>query len=301
MDFRGDRTGRRKVVKVTSSCLAIVGLLMAAVSQAATTVDVGHPYAYGANIGWVNAQGDGTNGAVLGQSFCTGYLWSANCGWISLGNGPTNGWQYSNTAANDWGVNHDGYGYLRGFAYGANIGWINFETNGNARIDLMTGNLSGYAYGANIGWISLSNAFASVQTDILSYGPDSDSDGIPDAWEYQTTGTLTNLANGGDADNDNVPDQDEFTADTDPLNGSSHLAITALNRSTPTNLVTWSVEPTRFYRLEQAQTISNQTVWSDSGFGVFPPNTTPTVTRSVVNPASTTQFYRARAIVPLAP
>ena len=50
-------------------------------------------------------------------------------------------------------MNHDGRGNLRGFAYGANIGWINFETNGGPKIDLLTGNLSGYIYSANCGWI----------------------------------------------------------------------------------------------------------------------------------------------------
>jgi len=115
-------------------------------AYAGTTVSATNHYAYGGNIGWIETRGDITNGAVFGQSYCTGYLWSANCGWISLGNGPTNGWQYSNTSAADWGVNNDGLGNLSGYAWGANIGWLVFEqTNGMPRIDLQTGNLE---YGA---------------------------------------------------------------------------------------------------------------------------------------------------------
>lgn len=47
---------------------------------ASTTIDTNNAYAYGANIGWCNAFADGTNGAVIGQFYCTGYIYSANVG-----------------------------------------------------------------------------------------------------------------------------------------------------------------------------------------------------------------------------
>jgi hypothetical protein len=75
--------------------------------------------------------------------------------------------QYQNLSAADFGVNVDSQGNLRGYAYGADIGWVNFETNGDPQVSLLTGNLSGYVWSANCGWISLSNAEAYVQTDIL--------------------------------------------------------------------------------------------------------------------------------------
>src|ERR1035437_8190321 len=155
---------------------------------AATTIDTNNAYAYGANIGWVNAVADGTNGAVMGQFYCTGYIYSANVGWISLGtsNGPANGYAYSNISSNDWGVNNvGGSGQLAGTAYGANIGWITFEqTYGMPQVNLHNGNLTGYAYSANVGWISLSNSFAVLQTDSISNGPlDGNGSGLPVAWE----------------------------------------------------------------------------------------------------------------------
>ena len=178
-------------VLLLSSCILIGSL---ASVRASTTIDTNNAYAYGANIGWVNAFADGTNGAVMGQFYCTGYIYSANVGWISLGasNGPVNGYAYSNIASNDWGVNNIGGGQLAGMAYGANIGWITFEqTYGMPTVNLLNGSMSGYAYSANVGWISLSNSFAVLLTDTLSPGPVG-ANGLPVAWQLENFGT-TNI------------------------------------------------------------------------------------------------------------
>lgn len=284
--------------------IALAVVLFAFAVRADSTIDPAHPFGYGANIGWINTIAETNNGAVLGQSFCTGYLWSANCGWISLGNGPTNGWRYSNESADDWGVNHDGVGNLFGYAYGANIGWIAFEqTNGQARVDLLTGNLSGYAWGANVGWIGLSNAQAFVRTDTLAPGPDTDDDGIPDPWEYKMAGNLTTLSGGGhDEDGDGVPDAGEYPSDTDPLSDLSLLEVTEVGRAgSESNRVTWTVEPTRFYQVEQASALTNGALWTDSGLGAMTPDPGSTMTREVADAGSTAMFYRATAMVPLAP
>lgn len=266
-----------------------------------TTIDPSHPYAYAANAGWLNAAGDVTNGAVIGQAYCTGYVWSANCGWICLGNGPTNGWLYSNASSNDWGVNHDGAGSLSGYAYGANIGWINFEqTHGRPHIDLWNGNLDGYVWSANIGWIGLSNTYAYVRTDSLDAGPDSDGDGIPDPWEYRMGGDLPTFTDGGhDEDADGVPDVEEYPADTDPTDPADMLAITNFQRQSDTNSLTWTIEQTRFYELQQATTLTAAAAWSDSGLGQMSPDPGPSMTREVVDPSATPRFYRVRASIPL--
>lgn len=267
-----------------------------------TTIDSANYLAYGANVGWINARGDVTNGAAIGQYYCIGYLYSANCGWIALGNGPTNGVAYANNSADDFGVNHDGTGGLNGYAYGANVGWIGFETNGQPRVDLLTGNLSGYVYGANIGWISLSNAQAHVRTTYLDPGADQDADDLPDAWELTYTNTLAAFAFGsGDQDNDGVSDQDEYLADTDPTNPDDHLYIDELVRLSSSNQVTWTVKPTRFYRLEEADAPTNGAAWVDSGLGLLTPGAAGLITGTVEEASATMKVYRARAIVPLAP
>ena len=269
-------------------------------TMAATTINATNRNAYGANIGWLNARGEITNGAVIGQFFCTGFVWSPNCGWISLGHGPTNGWSYGNTTTDNWGVNVDRLGRLRGAAYGANIGWLKFETNGNPRVDRFTGNFAGYAFGANVGWIALSNVTGHVRTDTLEAGPDSDGDGIPDAWErFMSAGSLTNL-NGGaaDADHDGQSDRAEYAADTDPLNPSAQLKITSFARTPATSLISWSVEPTRLYRLEQTDRATNGAVWADSGLGALLPGPGVTLTGVVANAAVTTRTYRVSVSVP---
>lgn len=273
--------------------------LLGTAALAETTINATNQNAYGANVGWLNARGDATNGASIGQSYCTGYVWSANCGWICLGNGPTNGWQYSNTASNDWGVNHDGEGRLTGYAYGANIGWIQFEqTQGQPRIDLRTGNFSGYAYGANVGWIGFSNAQAFVQTDTLAPGPDTDLDGIPDTWEMQRAGTLTTLG-GSYQDGDNVPDVEEYKADTDPLT-ADHLEILSVAETTGTNTLTWTARPTRQYRVEATNAIPTATSeWADVGGSLIGPPPSSPAQAEIPRASTTKEFYRVKAVIPL--
>src|SRR5271166_2264903 len=102
-----------------------------------TTIDNLNFGAYGANVAWVNWRADATNGAIIGAYVCSGNIYAANVGWINLGSGaPTNHIHYQNVSAGDFGVNQDGAGNLRGWAYGANIGWVAFEATGAPKVDL---------------------------------------------------------------------------------------------------------------------------------------------------------------------
>src|SRR3954469_11498951 len=72
----------------------------AATASAQSTINSSNRFAYGANIGWVDGRADGTNGMVIGEYVCSGYIYAADVGWIKVGSGvPANGIQYQNNSA----------------------------------------------------------------------------------------------------------------------------------------------------------------------------------------------------------
>ena len=282
----------------------LLGLLVLvssiAVCSALSTIDAANKHAYGANVGWMNWRGDANSGVVIGEYVCSGYIWAANVGWINLCSGaPTNGIRYQNVSANDFGLNHDGQGNLRGFAYGANIGWINFETSGAPKVDLKTGKLSGYAYSANCGWISLSNAFAFVQTSIISPGAVG-TNGLPVAWMLTYFGT-TNVNVSADPDGDGMSNQQEYLADTNPTDANDKLAITTYTTSLDGTLatVTWKSKPTRCYYIQKNLDLT-ASPWLDSGLGLLAPDGAFT-TRTFGDTNAPMRLYRIQAVRPLAP
>ena len=290
---------------------ALVVWLTANQAWAATTINAANKFAYSANIGWLDWRGDVADGAVIGAFVCSGSIYSANVGWISLGDGtPANGIRYQNNSGTDFGVNHDGTGNLRGYAYGANIGWLTF-TNRDAsgatyvgpKVDLLTGRLSGFVWSANCGWISLSNQFAFVQTDTMDCGPDTDGDGIPDAWELQFARNLGVLDGTGDNDGDGLTNLEEFMADTDPLDPNSLLRITSTAKPTaasPTTL-SWSSSPTRQYRIHATSDLTLPVVWTETGLGLIPPGAGSATSRDVAPNADPHRFFRIEAVKPLSP
>jgi len=283
-----------------------LAVCFAAWAKAATTIDTNNAYAYGANIGWINAFADGTNGAVIGQFYCTGYIYSANVGWISLGssNGPVNGYAYSNISSNDWGVNNIGSGQLSGMAYGANIGWITFEqTYGMPTVNLLNGQMTGYAYSANVGWISLSNSFTVLQTDKLSPGPlDANGSSLPIAWELENFGT-TNINPNADPDGDGFSNLQEYLAGTNPTDPNSRLRITALSAKATGNAatLTWTSVPSRLYYVEERTNLTSGAWATNATLGVVSPDSGPTTTRNVTDAPLSNRFFRVQAVVPLTP
>ena len=282
----------------------ILALMIVTGANAASTINPTNNFAYGANIGWANARADsGTNGAVIGEFYCSGYIYSANVGWISLGvsNGPVNGYSYSNISSNDWGVNNaGGSGQLSGMAYGANIGWITFEqTFGQPRVNLFTGSLTGYAYGANCGWISLSNSAAVLQTDSISSAP-LDANGLPVAWEKEFFGT-TNINANADPDGDGLSNAQEYQAGTNPTDPNSRLRVTAINGNTlgSTATLTWTSVPSRLYEVEERLDLTAGAWSTNLTLGVVSPDVGPTTTRTLTESSVTKRFFRVQAIKPL--
>lgn len=285
---------------ITLTMIVLFGSLASV--RASTTINTNNAYAYGANIGWVNAFADGTNGAVMGQFYCTGYIYSANVGWICLGNGPVNGYSYGNISSNDWGVNNVGGGQLAGMAYGANIGWITFEqTYGMPAVNLLNGNLTGYAYSANVGWISLSNSFVVLQTDSLSPGPVSPN-GLPVAWELENFGT-TNVNANADPNGNGFSNLQDYLAGINPNLPNDGLRITAIsgNNVGSTATLTWTSVPSRLYYVEERTNLTSGAWATNVTLGVVAPDPGSTTTRSLTDTAVSNRFFRVQAIVPLSP
>jgi hypothetical protein len=272
-----------------------------AVVHSATTIDSSKHFAYGANLGWLEARGDVNHGAVIGEYVCSGCLYSANVGWINLGsNSPTNGIQYQNLSANDFGVNLDSLGNLRGYAWGANIGWINFEHTGAPQVNLLTGRLSGYVWSANCGWISLSNAVAYVQTDTIASGALAP-DGLPIAWLLSNFGT-TNVNANADPSGKGMTIAQDYLAGTDPNNPNSSLRITAWSFASAgaSAALTWNSVATRYYYIEKTPSLSSP-VWTDSGLGLVSPSAGSSTTAAFTDTNAPMRFYRVQAVRPLMP
>jgi hypothetical protein len=141
--------------------IAVLALAAGLSSQAADNVDPandGSQYAWGENVGWINAEpsGDGGPGMLLEDFRVSGWLWGENIGWISL--------TCENTGSCEsipYSVRNDGIGALSGNAWAENTGWINFAPyNAGVFADRVSGELSGHAWGENIGWISFQSAGA---------------------------------------------------------------------------------------------------------------------------------------------
>jgi hypothetical protein len=277
------------------ACLALAALSPA---RGATTIDTTNRYAYAANLGWVDWAADTNHGAVIGEYICSGNLYAANVGWISLGSGsPVNQIQYQNNSATDFGVNQDGLGNLRGYAFGANIGWINFESTGAPKVNLANGQFSGCVWSANCGWISLSNATAFVQTDSIRQGVLAP-DGLPIAWLLQNFGT-TNVNANADPDRDGQSNLQEYLAGTDPNNAASVFKINYLNRNVPSHNYTelgWNSVESRCYAVETAP---NLTGGSWTNFFNTPIVGLSSLGFTDLDP--TNQLYRVRAYRPLTP
>jgi hypothetical protein len=280
-------------------------------SRAATSINLANKFSYGANFGWMDWRGDPGNGAIIGQFVCSGFIYAANVGWINLGDGtPANGIRYQNNSAGDFGVNHDGLGNLSGYAWGTSIGWLTFSnrdssgvTYAGPAVDLFTGRLTGSVWSANCGWISLSNAQGFVQTDHLPATPDSDGDGIPDAWELLKFANLTAADAVTDFDHDGFSDLNEYLADTDPIDPDSLLRITALAAAGAgaTNTLTWTSVSTRQYRVFQTNDVAAASPWIEVGLGLIPPDAGATTARTVTNGATSRRFFRVQAVKPLSP
>ncbi len=189
--------------------------LTAAALAGSSGIDPANKFSWGENIGWMNwADDDGGSGVTLASNHMTGLVWCENVGHLNVGNG---GGPYANTLGTNFGVNIDTDGTLSGYAWGENIGWVNFATPtlgpDRARFDSVSGRLRGYAWGENVGWINLDDATHFVGVVPACPG-DANGDGTVDVDDLniilsQWT-TMIAPGTGGDLTGDGVVDVDDL-------------------------------------------------------------------------------------------
>ena len=226
------------------------------------------------------------------------------------GGSPVNHIQYQNNSATDFGVNYGidtaqpGFGTLRGYAYGANIGWINFEATGNPRVRFSDGSLEGYAYSANCGWINLGDPTQhNLKTDTIAPGIDTNVIGIPDAWQYLYFGGLGVDPN-ADPDGDGMTNLQEYLAGTNPLLATDQLRIItfATNNTGTSASLMWASTVARLYAIETRTDLITGSWTLDPNFGSgFAPDAGSMTTRALVETSGPKRFFRVRAIRPLSP
>jgi hypothetical protein len=282
---------------------ALMALALASRTLGQSTISTSDHFVYSANTGWIDLRPSAANGVRLTETYLSGYAYSGNIGWIHFGDGsPNNGHTYANSSRTDYGVNLDKLGNLTGYAYSANVGWINFEqVRGSARLNFRTGKITGHAYGANIGWISLDTPSSDLLASTIAC-PDSDGDGIADAYEMLNFWNLTTANANSDADGDGHSDSQEYLAGTDPQDREDSLRITRQNFDMAAEKAsfTFTSNPNRLYTIESNTSLSGP--WEDSNLGTIQPSagttTSPGFVRLEEDPK---RFFRVVAHKPLQP
>ncbi len=129
---------------------------------------------------------------------------------------------------------------------------------------------------------------ASVVT-AASANPDSDVDGIPDQWELDNFGSLTNVNGTSDWDNDGFIDQHEFLAGTQPTNNASLLVVESGNTAPGSVVIQWQAVDGKMYR------ISRNTNLNESSYVPMVSNilgVSPQVTVTATPPDNANSAYR---------
>jgi hypothetical protein len=207
--------------------------ISAVVHGAEVGIDKTREHAYGENTGWLNARSSADSQLKLHYNGISGTL--SGFAWgenIGWICFPTNGFG---------GVTLDASGNLSGYAWGENVGWINFPTNSNGGVSINTtsGAFSGYAWGENIGWVNFDSTNHGVRT--LAF--DRQGQSTPNWW-------LAHHAISEDYDaGDGVPAWQKYVMDVIPTNAGNGLAITTITNNGIARVSFTPASSRRFYTL----------------------------------------------------
>jgi len=162
----------------------------------------------------------------------------------SAGGGP-----YANTTGSNWGVNLAANGKLTGYAWGENIGWINFgHAQCDAAISPASGEFSGHAWGENIGWLTFKGTAPGYGVRTLAF--DTQPQGTPNWWLDHHG--VTEAYDAGDG----VPAWRKYVMDIDPTVAGNYLRITAVSNAPAARVAFAPASTRRYYTLQTRQDLA---------------------------------------------
>ncbi|MEM7393100.1 MAG: hypothetical protein AAF492_12215, partial [Verrucomicrobiota bacterium] len=126
---------------------------------------------------------------------------------------------------------------------------------------------------------------------------DSDADNLPDGWEWEQFQDEGLYTGADDPDGDNQSNEDEFAADTEPLDEDSFLHITSIIRTNGFT-VTFPSSPERQYTIESNTSLTNDTNWIFVAPGPVQGNAGTTDWTPDISPTNPRTFYRIRTESP---
>jgi hypothetical protein len=104
-------------------------------------------------------------------------------------------------------------------------------------------------------------------------GPDSNNNGIPDVWEIQNFGSLTEVTPATDVDHDAMTDSSEYLAVTDPKNSASVLTLSP-SGTLPSHagfVNQWRSASGRVYTIERTTELQSIFIAFASNISELPP------------------------------
>ncbi len=140
---------------------------------------------------------------------------------------------------------------------------------------------------------NLASSTGVERTFALTVLPDSDGDGLPNAWEL-AHGLATNSAADAllDTDHDGVRNRDEYTAGTNPTNALSFLRIESIQQTNATTVLTFFASSNKTYSVERSAQAAAEPWLGVADVIAATTNRTVTILDRMVHPIEAARYYR---------
>ncbi len=127
---------------------------------------------------------------------------------------------------------------------------------------------------------------------------DSNTNSLPDWWEFKYSGNIHGLSPTDDPDHDGMNNLQEWIARTDPTNPASFFQIDTITCSGVVATLTFAGWSDRRYTIHACDTPLTSAVWNPLTTNAFPGADGPTTWIDTNFPAAFTRFYRLDVALP---